>query len=73
MPHMLAWATDEMSDNGDKNGHTLFERHEKQAFFICENKASDQLRGDREAGQRLCFRYIASTIPLLPKYKISSL
>ena len=26
-----------------------------------------------EADQRLCFRYTASTIPLLPKYKISSL
>ena len=30
---MLAWATDEMSDNGDINGHTLFERHEKTGFF----------------------------------------
>ena len=40
---------------------------------ICENKDADQLRGDREADQRLCFRYIDSTIPLLPKYKISSL
>ena len=27
----------------------------------------------READQRLCFRYIASRIPLLHKYKISSL
>ena len=26
-----------------------------------------------EADQRLCFRYIDSTIPLLPKYDISSL
>ena len=25
------------------------------------------------ADQRLCFRYLDSTIPLLPKYKISSL
>ena len=45
----------------------------KPAFCICENKDADHLRGDREADQRLCFRYIASTIPLLPKYKISSL
>ena len=45
----------------------------KQAFCICENKDADQLRSNREADQRLCFRYIASTIPLLPKYKISSL
>ena len=25
------------------------------AFCICENKDADQLRGDREADQRLCF------------------
>ena len=30
----------------------------KQTFCICENKDADQLRGNREAGQRLCFRYI---------------
>ena len=45
----------------------------KLAFCICENKDADQLRGNREADQRLCFRYIACAIPLLPKYKISSL
>ena len=45
----------------------------KPAFCICENKDADQLRGNREADQRLCFRYIDSTIPLLPIYKISSL
>ena len=45
----------------------------KQAFCICENKDADQLRGNREADQRLCFRYIDSTIPLLPKFEISSL
>ena len=44
----------------------------KPAFCICENKDSDQLRGNSEADQRLCFRYFDSTIPLLPKYKISS-
>ena len=37
------------------------------AFYICENKDADQLRGNREADQRLCFRYTDSTIPLLPK------
>ena len=37
----------------------------KQAFCICENKDADQLRGNREADQRLCFRYTDSTIPLL--------
>ena len=45
----------------------------KPAFCICENKDADQLRGDREADQRLCFRYLDSTIPPLPIYEISSL
>ena len=45
----------------------------KTTFCICENKDADQLRGNREADQRLCFRYLASTIQLLPKYKILSL
>ena len=36
----------------------------KHAFSICENKDADQ---------HLCFRYIDSTIPLLPKSEISSL
>ena len=43
---------------------------------ICkgENKDADQLRGNcnREADQRLCFRYSDSTIPPLPNSKISS-
>ena len=38
----------------------------KPDFCICENKDSDQLRGNREADQRLCFRYTDSIIPLLP-------
>ena len=45
----------------------------KPAFCICENKDADQLRGNREPDQRLCFRYTDSTIPLLPKSEISSL
>ena len=45
----------------------------KPAFCLCENKDADQLRGNREADQRLCFRYIDSTIPLLSKSEISSL
>ena len=36
----------------------------KPTICICENKDADQLRGNREADQRLCFRYIDSTIPL---------
>ena len=45
----------------------------KPAFCICENKDADQIRSNREADQRLCFHYTDSTIPLLPKYAISSL
>ena len=44
----------------------------KSAFCICENKDADQLRGNREADQRLCFRYTDSIIPLLSKSEISS-
>ena len=44
----------------------------KPAFCIFENKDADQLRGNREADQRLCFRYTDSTIPPLPKSEISS-
>ena len=39
----------------------------KPDFCISENKDADQLRGNREADQRLCFRYTDSTIPLLSK------
>ena len=45
----------------------------KPAFCICENKDGDQLRGNSEADQRLCFRYTDSTIHLLPKSEISRL
>ena len=48
--------------------------HEKTSFLhICENKDADQLRGNHEADQHLCFRFIDSTIPLLSKSKISRL
>ena len=45
----------------------------KSAFCICENKDADELRGNCEADQRLCFRYRDSTILLLPKSEISSI
>ena len=48
----------------------------KPAFCIlCVNKDADQLQvgGNREADQRLCFRYTDSTIPLLPNSEIASL
>ena len=46
----------------------------KPTICIGENKDGDQLRGNGEADQRLCFRYSDSTIPLLhvPNSKISS-
>ena len=50
-------------------------RHGKtNILHTCVNKDADQLRGNREADQRLCFRYIDCTIPLLfnPKFHASS-
>ena len=44
----------------------------KPTICIGENKDADQLRGNREADQRLCFRYLDSTIPPLLNSKISS-
>ena len=46
----------------------------KPTICIGENKGADQLRGNREADQRLCFRYSDSTIPLLlnTKFQASS-
>ena len=46
----------------------------KPTICLCENKDADQLRGYREADQRLCFLYTDSAIPLLllSKSKISS-
>ena len=44
----------------------------KPTFCICKNKDADQLRGNREADQRLCFRYTDSTILLLSKPEISA-
>ena len=48
----------------------------KPTICIGENKDADQLRGNREADQRLCFRYSDSAIPqfnyLNPKFQASS-
>ena len=44
----------------------------KSDFRICENKDADQLRGDREADHRLCFRYKDSTIPVLSEQKFQA-
>ena len=42
----------------------------KPTICMGENKDADQLRGNREADQRLCFRYMDSTFPplLIPKF-----
>ena len=45
----------------------------KLAFCICENKDADQVRGNHEADQCLCFRFSESTIPILHKSKIPRL
>ena len=45
----------------------------KPAFCIRENKDADQLRGNREADQRLCFRYIVQFLYFLnPKFQASN-
>ena len=44
----------------------------KPTICIGENKDADQLRGNREADQRLCVRYTNSILPLLPQSEISS-
>ena len=44
----------------------------KPAFCIWENKDADQLRGNREADQCLCFCYMDSTIPLFLNLKIQA-
>ena len=38
----------------------------KNSFLHMGTKGADQLRGNHAADERLCFRYIDSTIPLLP-------
>ena len=45
----------------------------KPTICLGENKGADQLRSNCEADQRLCFRFTDSIIPLLFKFKISSL
>ena len=44
----------------------------RNPFAYAKNKDTDQLRGNCAADQYLCFCFIDSTIPNLPKYKISS-
>ena len=49
----------------------------KPTICMGENKDADQLRGNREADQRLCFRYTDSTfppllIPIFSRFWVSS-
>ena len=60
------------SKAGEKKNQ-MSRRVGKPTICICENKDADQLRGNREADQRLCLRYTDSTIPLLLISKVSSL
>ena len=41
----------------------------KPTFCICKNKGADQLRGNQEVDQHLCFRHTDRTIPRLSKSK----
>ena len=45
----------------------------KPTFGIYKNKGADQLHSNCAADQQLCFRYIDSEIPFLPKSEITSL
>ena len=47
-------------------------REKTNNMHICENKDADQLRGNREADQRLCFRHSDSKLSLLLISEISS-
>ena len=45
----------------------------KPDFCICENKDDEQLCSYCTADQRLCFRYVDSSFPLLSKSAIVSI
>ena len=71
-------AKKEQVENFSKGKNMIFSEQlsrvmRKPAFCICENKDADQLSGNREADQRLCFCYTDRTSPLLPKSEISSI
>ena len=45
----------------------------KPDFFICKNKDIGQLRGNYTADQHICFGFLDTAIPVLPKPEISKL
>ena len=56
-----------------RHKHYMSSRMGKPTLWLGENKGADQLHGNCETDQRLCFRYTDSTVPLLSKSKISIL
>ena len=62
----------------DKHEHlqrvisTYEPHHEKTGFLHMRKQRRRSAFGNREADQRLCFRYIDITVPLLSKSKILS-
>ena len=55
----------------NNNNNKLSRIVRKPDFCLGENKGADQLRGNREADQRICFRYTDSIFPLLLISEIS--
>ena len=70
---VFAYAESMFSHDGSLLQLNMSRVMRKPDFCICENKEADQLRGNREADQRLCFCYTDNAIPLLPKSQISNL
>ena len=51
-----------------ENDQVRLEPHHEKTCFLHMQKRADQLSGYRAADQRLCFQYMDSTLPLLPKF-----
>ena len=66
----------EITSSGDDSNKDLTHLSRimgKPTFCICENKDADRFRSNREADQRLCFRYIVQSLNFLyPKFQASS-
>ena len=65
---VLLFTDDATAERTSKNMFVMYDMSlvlRKPDFCICENKAADQLCGSRTTDQRLCFRDMDSSIPLL--------
>ena len=60
--HRKSWLKVSVSKRLHMMHHNMIRIMRKPTFCKCENKDADQLRGNREADQHLCFRYLDSTI-----------